>query len=96
MRQKTVAQSTHRVRIRNIQSSIAGELNMIAISPREMTTAEKISVMETIWNDLCQHSTLESPDWHESVLTSREQQRVEGNQRPMDWDKAKKQILDKI
>jgi hypothetical protein len=69
---------------------------MITISPEDMTTAEKISVMEAIWNDLCQHSSLESPDWHESVLTSREQQRVENNQSPLDWEKAKQQIRNKI
>ena len=69
---------------------------MIAISPEDMTTEEKISVMETIWNDLCQHSALESPDWHESVITSREQQRDEGSQSPLDWEKAKPKIRNKI
>lgn len=69
---------------------------MIAISPKDMTTAEKISVMETLWNDLCQHSSLESPDWHESVLLSREQQREAGNQPPIDWEEAKQQIRNKI
>ena len=69
---------------------------MITISPKEMTTAEKISVMETIWNDLCQHSSLDSPDWHDSVLTSREQQRIEGSQDPLDWEKAKQLIRNKI
>ena len=69
---------------------------MIAISPKDMTTAEKISVMETLWNDLCQHSSLESPDWHESVLRSREQQREAGNQPLIDWEEAKQQIRNKI
>ncbi len=69
---------------------------MIAISPKDMTTAEKISVMEILWNDLCQHSSLESPDWHESVLLSREQQREAGNQSPIDWEEAKQQIRNKI
>ncbi len=69
---------------------------MIAISPKDMTTAEKISVMEILWNDLCQHSSLESPDWHEAVLLSREQQREVGNQPPIDWEEAKQQIRNKI
>ena len=69
---------------------------MIAISPKDMTIAEKISVMETLWNDLCQHSSLESPDWRESVLLSREQQREVGNQPPIDWEEAKQQIRNKI
>ncbi len=69
---------------------------MIVISPKDMTTAEKISVMEILWNDLCQHSSLESPDWHESVLLSREQQREAGNQPLIDWEEAKQQIRNKI
>ena len=69
---------------------------MITISPEKMTTAEKLSAMETLWNDLCQHSSLESPDWHESVLASREQQRIAGSQQAMDWEIAKEQIRQKI
>jgi len=60
-----------------------------------MTTAEKISVMEAIWNDLCEHSELESPDWHKTVLKSREQLHAEGAQVPLDWEKAKQQIRNK-
>ena len=69
---------------------------MLAITPENMTTAEKLAVMETIWNDLCQHSTLESPDWHEAVLTSRERRRVDGDQSPLDWEQAKQKIRNRI
>lgn len=69
---------------------------MTTISPEDMTTAEKISAMEIIWNDLCQHSALESPDWHKPVLASREQQCIEGSQVPLGWEKAKQQIRNKI
>ncbi len=68
---------------------------MIAISPEKMTTAEKLSAMEALWSDLCQHSSFASPDWHEAVLTSREQQRNEGKQSPMDWEAAKQKIRNK-
>ena len=47
---------------------------MQTVTPENMTVAEKILAMEIIWADLCQHSELETPDWHESVLVSREQQ----------------------
>jgi len=69
---------------------------MITISPEKMTTAEKLSAMEVLWSDLCQHSSLESPDWHETVLISREQQRENGSQSPMDWATAKQSIRNKI
>ena len=65
---------------------------MMQISPEKMTTAEKIAVMETLWVDLCQHNSLDSPDWHQSVLNAREQQRVDGGQAPIDWEEAKKSI----
>ncbi len=69
---------------------------MIALIPEKMTTAEKLSAMEALWANLCQHSTLESPDWHESVLVSREQQQIDGKQQPIDWETAKQQIRQKI
>ncbi|BAS68157.1 addiction module protein [Bathymodiolus septemdierum thioautotrophic gill symbiont] len=69
---------------------------MITISPENMTVAEKLSAMEVIWNDLCQHSSFESPDWHKTVLSLREQQRAEGSQPPMNWEKAKQQIRNKV
>jgi len=69
---------------------------MIKLSPETMTIAEKLSAMELLWNDLCQHSKLESPDWHQTVLESREQQRQAGDQPAMDWEDAKNQIRQKI
>ena len=69
---------------------------MTALSTETMTTTEKIAAMETLWSDLCQHSSLESPDWHETVLKSREQQRSAGKQPALDWDTAKEQIRQKV
>ncbi|BBB24494.1 conserved hypothetical protein [Isorropodon fossajaponicum endosymbiont JTNG4] len=69
---------------------------MITISPKDMTTAGKLSTMEILWNDLCQHGSFESSNWHEPVLNSPEQQYVGGTQLPMDWEKAKQQIRNKI
>ena len=68
---------------------------MIKLTPEKMTTAEKLSAMEILWNDLCQHSSLESPAWHQAVLESREQQRTAGEQPVMDWEAAKVQIRQK-
>ena len=69
---------------------------MIKLSPETMTTAEKLAAMEMLWNDLCQHSELESPDWHQTVLELREQQGIAGEQPAMDWEEAKNQIRQKI
>ncbi len=71
---------------------------MITIPHKDMIMAEKLSTMEVLWNDLCQYSSFESSNWHESVLNSREQQYVYvgGSQLPMDWEKGKQQICNKI
>lgn len=68
---------------------------MTNASISKMSIEEKISTMEMIWNDLCQHTTLESPDWHQDVLKVREQKRASSQEQPMDWSEAKKNILNR-
>jgi len=68
-------------------------MNNTSIS--KMSIEEKISIMEMIWDDLCQHTTMESPDWHQDVLIVREQKRVSSQEQPMDWAEAKERILNK-
>ena len=42
--------------------------------PYELTTAEKISAMEYLWDDLCRHASKAlSPAWHGDVLAEREE-----------------------
>lgn len=50
----------------------------IAIS--ELTFAQKLDLMEALWDDLTKHEkTLESPRWHEHVLRDREEALAAGN-----------------
>jgi len=45
----------------------------------EMTTAEKLSVMELLWDDLSRNSSdIPAPAWHEEVLAARQRQIDEG------------------
>ncbi len=63
----------------------------------KMTTEDKIKTMETIWDDLCKRAdSISSPSWHEKVLLDREEGIKNGNNEFVDWDKAKKNIQDKI
>ena len=64
-------------------------------SIRNMSIEEKIATMEMLWDDLCQRTTLESPEWHQDVLKAREQKRASSQDAPMDWSEAKKSILKK-
>ena len=68
---------------------------MTNASISKMSIEEKISTMEMLWNDLCQHTTLESPDWHQDVLKVREQKRASSQELPMDWSEAKKNVLNR-
>jgi hypothetical protein len=62
-----------------------------------MTTAEKLKVMEDIWADLSRNEQkFESPAWHEDVLKQREERLEAGEETPIDWEVAKKELLDRL
>jgi hypothetical protein len=55
----------------------------------QMSLAEKLEVMETLWADLSQHQdALPSPDWHEDVLQERKRLADDGQLKFLDWDTA--------
>jgi hypothetical protein len=58
----------------------------------QMSTAEKLQVMEALWADLSRQETqLESPAWHEQVLRERDEAVRSGKEKPLDWETAKAQ-----
>jgi hypothetical protein len=60
-----------------------------------MTTAEKLSAMEALWENLTRNAdAYESPAWHGEVLREREQDVAEGKETYMDWDATKKELRD--
>jgi Putative addiction module component len=65
----------------------------ITLPLQTMSVEEKIQVMESIWDDLCDTagSTL-TPDWHGSILTARKAALKAGNDEVLDWETAKKKI----
>ncbi len=50
---------------------------MIATLPlKKMSIQDKISAMESIWEDLCQNAgDIASPEWHKDILKEREKNR---------------------
>ena len=67
------------------------------ISINQMTTAEKIRMMEDLWDDLCHHaSEISSPSWHKDVLLQREDSLSKGNETFTDWEKVKERIREKL
>ena len=63
----------------------------------QMTIAEKLRVMESLWADLSRNEQeLESPAWHEQVLNEREQRLRSGEETFIDWETAKRQLRDRL
>jgi hypothetical protein len=66
----------------------------ITLPLEQMTTAEKL---EDIWADLTRsEQEFESPAWHENVLREREQRVRSGDETPVDWEMAKKELRDRL
>jgi hypothetical protein len=59
----------------------------------EMSRADKLLVMEAIWDDLCrQAEVVVSPDCHEGVLAERAARYDDGKETAEDWADAKARI----
>ncbi|MBI2899065.1 MAG: addiction module protein [Planctomycetes bacterium] len=55
-----------------------------------MTTADKLSAMERLWDDLCRRpEDVPSPIWHRDVLETREKRVRKGKARFFSLDEAK-------
>jgi hypothetical protein len=65
---------------------------MINIST--MTTEEKLQTMEILWEDLSTKGDVQSPDWHFDELAKREVDIKNGTDEFVDWDQAKKELLE--
>lgn len=58
----------------------------------QMTTAEKLRLMEGLWADLTRNEQeFESPAWHARILKEREDRLRTGEETPIDWEVAKKE-----
>ena len=64
-----------------------------ALPLNEMTTSDKLSVMEELWDDLCRHpEQVPSPAWHGEVLSGREKRVRDGEAGFSDLADAKERI----
>ena len=58
-----------------------------------MTVAEKVQLLEAIWDNLCHRSTdYQSPQWHRDILEERRQQMAEGKLTVSSWEDAKARL----
>lgn len=58
--------------------------------------AEKLELMETLWDSLCQEVSVELlvPDWHQTVLSDRIARLDRGEEPVSPWSEAKSRIRD--
>ena len=62
----------------------------IVLPLAEMTVAEKLELMETIWADLSRDpDEIPSPAWHGEVLRERQRQLDVGEVEYLDWEDVK-------
>ena len=63
----------------------------------EMSVAEKIEAMETLWTDLgCNAPESLAPEWHATVLEERERRLAGGEEEVMDWEESKRRLRQEI
>lgn len=68
----------------------------ITLPLAEMTTAEKLRVMEALWADLSQREgDIESPAWHAEVLREREERVKRGEESYLDWETVKRHLRER-
>ena len=62
-----------------------------------MSMADKLRLMETLWDDLCQDGDkVPSPAWHGELLASREARVKHGSAKFSDWEQAKTRIRRRV
>ncbi|NQU22256.1 MAG: addiction module protein [Candidatus Nealsonbacteria bacterium] len=67
----------------------------VVLPLKQMTTEDKLRVLEAVWEDLCRvPQNVPSPAWHEDVLRAREKRMQEGSSQMVDWPDAKQKIRD--
>ena len=60
---------------------------------KQMSLAEKLSLMEALWDDLyCREEEIPVPDWHKELLDLRQREIEEGKAKFIDWETAKERI----
>ena len=63
----------------------------------QMTTPEKLRLMEALWQDLSGEGTdVASPDWHGDVVLERDRLIESGEESFIDWESAKKELREEL
>jgi hypothetical protein len=67
------------------------------IDLQEMTTPEKLRLMEALWQNLSTTSSeVASPEWHGEILAERDRLTSSGEEAFIDWEIAKRQLREEL
>ena len=67
------------------------------IDIKKLSRDEKLRFMEALWDDLSREDcAVVSPEWHGKALQETEESAVAGNQIPVDWEEAKRDLRNKL
>jgi putative addiction module component (TIGR02574 family) len=68
-------------------------MNRLDFPIAELSFTQKLNLMETLWTDMSvNEKKLESPAWHEAVLSDREAALNAGKLTVSSWEEAKERI----
>ena len=63
------------------------------ISLENLTLAEKIQLVERVWDDVCRESgNVRSPEWHRAILEERTRRLADGKATVSSWADAKDRL----
>lgn len=66
----------------------------VNISIEALTVAEKVQLLESVWQSLCRQSgDVQSPDWHQEVLDERRRRLEDGRATVSPWADARARLL---
>lgn len=69
----------------------------MTIDLRQMSTSDKVRLMEALWQDLSANDAeVTSPEWHGDVLAERDRLIASGEESFIDWETAKKQLREEL
>ena len=69
----------------------------LALPLAEMSVAEKLEAMESLWADLTRHAPEQTaPEWHAEILEERERRLAAGQEEVLDWEEAKRRLRQEI
>lgn len=78
-------------------SAPTGPTTADAINIEQLPPAEKLTLIERLWQSLAsQSSELAPPTWHESILAERSAALQEGRDSFVDWDDAKQRLRERF